>query len=355
MVQVTSQTALEAASQFSVIAALRQTFKPYVREMKAANPNLQLLVYVNGLWQDPKSPLTQSYPESWFSHDASGHRITWLGWSTVLMNPASPGWQAQLGKLCQIELAASGYDGCYLDNLGPDPVISVRDKTAAPVNPMTGQPWTATDWIATVARLVRGVRASAPNIVMVGNGLGAGWNYFSAPISTAPLDAILNGLVTEEFMRGAGTPVTYFSPTAAWKRDVDMVVADQATGDSVFVIVKIRVAVMPAQQAQWRKYALGSFLLATNGTSYFQFIPDLQPASALTTNRWDSVNPGAPTGPYFPNGAMFERLFTNGMALVNPTDTSATAQLSGTYTTLEGRTVQQWVSLAPHTGDVLVR
>jgi hypothetical protein len=353
-VTVTPQIALQAASQFSVIAAQPGIFKPYVGEMKAANPNLRLLVYVNGLWQDPMSRLTQSYPESWFSHDASGHRITWLGWSTVLMDPTSPGWQAQVGQLCHSALATSGYDGCYIDNLGPGPVIDTRDKSGAPVNPNTAQLWTASGWMAAVSGLVRGVRASSPNIVMIGNGLGAGGTYFSAPISTAPLDDTLDGLVSELFVRGAGTPVTSFKPTDAWKRDVDMVVADQATGDSVFVVVKLPVPATWAQQGQWHKYALASFLLATNGNSYFQFIPDSQPASALTTNQWDHVNPGSPMGPYTQNGAMFERVFTNGIALVNPTDAAATVQLSGRYTTLEGRTVQRWVRLAPHTGDVLV-
>src|SRR6516165_8797010 len=62
--------ALAAARSFNVIVALPSVYQPYVSQMKAANPKLQLFVYAKG-------PFTydSTLPEAAYSHDAAGGRI----------------------------------------------------------------------------------------------------------------------------------------------------------------------------------------------------------------------------------------------------------------------------------------
>src|SRR5262245_32408450 len=81
---VTLTQALAAARSFNVIVALPNVYQPYVSQMKAANPSLQLFVYAKG-------PFTYdtTLPEAAYSHDAAGGRIQGVQYSTWLLNPLS--------------------------------------------------------------------------------------------------------------------------------------------------------------------------------------------------------------------------------------------------------------------------
>jgi hypothetical protein len=73
MPNMTLERAVRTARAFDVVAGTRQTFSPYVAEMKAANPNLQLFVYLNGVYAQFSEG--SRYPESWYAHDANGNRV----------------------------------------------------------------------------------------------------------------------------------------------------------------------------------------------------------------------------------------------------------------------------------------
>ena len=87
--------------------------------MKAANPNLTLLVYLNGSYAQQNQG--SAFPDAWYSHTAGGAKITSKGYGNYLMNPASPGWINQVVQTCIAFKADSGYDGCLLDMLGTGP------------------------------------------------------------------------------------------------------------------------------------------------------------------------------------------------------------------------------------------
>jgi hypothetical protein len=82
---------------------------------------------------------------------------------------------------------------------------------------------------------------------------------------------------------------------------------------------------------------------------WFSFRLDHKPTFA--SPYWRAAI-GTPTGTYTKTGGVYQRAFTAGKVLVNPTNFPVTVQLGGTYRTLDGVTVTA-LTMKPHTGEVL--
>src|SRR2546429_8259603 len=169
--QVTLGQAVATATDFNAIVALANVYKPYVGDMKAANPSLQLYVYAKGAFT-----YDGNLPEVAYSHDAYGKRIKSIEFGTYLLNPLAPDALAHQIFRAGDRLRSSGYDGVFLDTLGPA-AINPGFVTSLPIDPRTGQVWTAPDWVKATAALAGGVQA-ALGVPVIGNGLRDGRNYF---------------------------------------------------------------------------------------------------------------------------------------------------------------------------------
>src|SRR5205823_555488 len=107
---VISDQAVAAAREFDVIAALPKVYRPYVRQMKAANPKLLLFVYAKGV-----VTYDGTLPEAAYSHDLQGNRVQGRQYpGTWLLDPTSPIAAASQIDNAQRLLAQSGYDGVFL-------------------------------------------------------------------------------------------------------------------------------------------------------------------------------------------------------------------------------------------------
>ena len=106
--------AVDLARKFDLMIAYATQLRGQVPAMRAANPNVRVFVYTNGIATQPST----SYPDDYYSHDAGGNRITIRQFGTYLMNPSSQGWRKVLEDQCTSLLQRSGYDGCYIDTLG---------------------------------------------------------------------------------------------------------------------------------------------------------------------------------------------------------------------------------------------
>jgi hypothetical protein len=115
------------------------------------------------------------------------------------------------------------------------------------------------------------------------------------------------------------------------------------------------VSATPAQIDGVHRFALASFMLATNGNQYFDFDANDTDGAAVPDHPYDHVNPGTPTGPYALTGGVYVRRFTNGLAIVNPSKTNSyTFALGSTYKNLQGQYMSS-ATLPPDTGDVFSR
>jgi hypothetical protein len=344
--------ALTDAKNNDLLTAHVQAYAGDVAQMKAANPDLVILAYTNAMfaqfWQ------SKSFPEDWYAHDSSGKRVTNKVTGNFLMVPTSNGWIQNRIDECKLRIAQSGYDGCSLDMLG-QASLSLGYVSGAAINPATKAPWTKAEWLrgtATLAARVHDAVSPAGKLVM-GNGLSTGALYFDRSAPTKQLVTGMDGGIAEAWMRGSKLSVNGFHDEATWKKDVDLVVDAEKAGKPILTLTKLWVKATQAQKDQWRKYSLASFLLATNGTSYF-FFSDRFGASRTATHPWYRLDLGSPAAAYVKQGSVYTRAFTKGRVFVNPTKATVTVALDGAYTTPTGARVTS-LKLGPNSGELLRR
>jgi hypothetical protein len=346
---MTQTEAVTIAGDFDVIAAQASVFPKYVSAMHTANPAVRIVAYINGTFD--LSAGGTSYPASWYAKSATGHRIQ-SAFGNYLMNPGNSSWQRSVAQQCTAAVVRSHYDGCFVDTLGTAP-LDAGYVTALPINPATHAVWTGDAWLRATTAIAGAVQSANPDAVIIANGLANGTKYFSTSGATSQLLDPSGAAMAELWLRAPGASVTSYPSETKWLADVEMLAAAESHGQSVMTTTKLWVSATAAQQAQWHKFALSSFLLAAGGDSYFSFLEDRSNAALVQDYTWDHVDIGTPEGPFQQNGTLYDRFFSNGVVVANPTDAAETVTLPGSYTNLDGVDVSSEI-LAPDSGDVFV-
>jgi hypothetical protein len=326
---ITLTSALATARSTSFITAnpgRAMAYGPYLAAMRAANPGLHLILYINGAMAQRTQG--SSFPDSWYAHNAAGQKITNPVWGNYEMDiTAGSPWIANRVSTAQALLAADHFDGVFLDVLGLGGFIG------NPVHPGTSTPWTSTEWLAADHGVAMAVKAGlAPGAWVMANGLGNGSRFYGSPPSSGILAGI-TGADAEGFLGGD------------WLSNIHML---GTAGAVIQTNNKFNAS------DRWHRFTLASFALGTNGVdSYFYLaasnsdpdVPDsYQPAAAALGTFTGSVTA-------LPGGA-YSRSFTNGMAVANPTNAAVSVTFPGPMTNLDGSMVTSEV-LAPQSGDLL--
>ena len=343
----TEAQAVAVAQRFNVLTATKDAFRRYVAAMRAANPKLKLYAYTNASFVH--GPQKDTFPLSWYVLDTAGNKVQ-NNWGLWLMNPTNGEWVANRVQNCIDAVQYSGYDGCFLDNLGTGSIY-VPDLTGTPVNPRTGAQWTSVDWLRATSAAAIQIRTQT-GLPLVSNGLSNGGAYFD-PISptSALLEATDRGMA-ETFVRAARSPVNSYRSEALWKQDVDMLVDANKKGQQVLAYTKVWVATATqAQKDAWHRYAFATFLLGDSGLGKFTF--SYGPGTNnLVDHPWWKVSLGIPVEPYTKLGHIYQRAFANGLVLVNPTDRATTVYLGTALVDLNGVSLTT-VTLRPHDAQIL--
>ena len=346
-----ADTALATAERFDLVMGNPGSLGSYASEMKAANPDLTLVVYLNGVYTSPGD--LDLYDASWLARDSAGNPVRSRAWGNYMMDMSNFRWWGDRARACARILGQGIFDHCYFDNLGAGP-LSKNYNTSFPIDPRTGNPWTVPDLFRADLAMLRRISTKVPG-PLLGNGLSNGARYFhkDAAQRSSLLFEELDGAHSEIFLRDRGTPLNGFKTEAKWKQDVDMLVDAGARGKVVLTTTKLwGTRPTQAQIDQWHKYALASFLLGTDGRSYFHFSETNSLEVIVRDHLWDRVNVGAPVSPYSKRDGAYRRDFTKGIALVNPTLVPVTVPLAGRYRDLGG-TIRTAVTLSPNSGEVL--
>jgi hypothetical protein len=343
---LTEMQALADAKNFALVIAHPGPYTDYVVKMKTTNPWLVLAVYVNGTFT-----FRTDLPESAYSHDADGDRISPIPFpGTFLLDPSSP-YVIDFKKTEATNLLRrSGYDGLLIDCTGLGP-LNLSYVNALAINPATGEVWTPQDWLAAVGKLVNEIKTVVLPRPIYLNSLKDGPSYFSPtrPRSSTLTPGII-GSMAETWLREAKAPVASYPSESAWKQNVDMLVDAGSRGFGVLQETRVQVTGTTTQKDAWYKYTLASWLLGNDGRSFFHF--SYRHADATVPRKWHRLDLGAATGAYAKVGGVYERSFSGGLVLVNPTSSAAVVSLGATYTTLSGTPVTS-VILAPKTAEIL--
>jgi hypothetical protein len=238
-------------------------------------------------------------------------------------------------------------DGCMVDMLGTAPIYDWY-VTGAPIDPSTGRPWSPAGWLSATAQLAAAIRAGSGGASVIGNGLGDGRRFFD---ERAPSEVLLDGIdgaIADGWLRTAERPADRYPSVTGWRRDVEMLAS---TGKSVFVETKVWAHATPDQIAAWHRFALASFLLGSDGHAYFAFSDDPR-GPAVPDALAASVRIGDPVGSFRSSDGVFERSFSNGIVVVNPTPEAASTDLGDDYRADNG-TVLRTVTVNPHSALIL--
>ena len=299
---LTLAQAVQAATSSDVVSATAGQLARYAAAMKAANPKLILLVYVNGGYS--KAGTAGSYPASEYAKSLAGAYITSTTWHNILMNPLSSGWQQHVIDQCKASMAAD-VSGCWLDQTSCAPLTSGFD-TAHPANPATGVTYSKSQWAAAVRRELSAVQAGIGTAPVYSNTYCSGQSFYGFPMSSVN-GATSHGFEAEHWFTAQPANA---EKLRVWRQGINMLIQGQAAGKVVTVSGSYPTT------GNWPGYITASYLLGDNGAALTSYDAPV-PADFL----------GAPTETHttvagYVHGSVYARTYQNGIVIVNPTATT---------------------------------
>jgi hypothetical protein len=344
----TRKQAIATARAFDTIVAVRGAYRGLIDDMRSVNPDLVVLVYLNGAFaQDNQG---SAFPSEWYAKDSQGRKIRSRGYGNYLMTPSRSGWIDHVRDLCARFRSQGHFNGCFIDMLGTA-LLEPGYLSAKPINPATGDVWTPNQWLRATSDLARAAKRRISPRLVAANGLRNGNQYYSSGASSEQLVWPIDGGGAESWIRVAHQGVRNWPTVLEWKRNVNMLKDASAQGKSVLVLTKLWVSATKAQRLRWHRFALGSFLLGDGGRSYFYFSGS-RTASPTRGHRWWRVRLGDALGAYQKVNGIYQRTFRRGKVLVNPTGNTVRVALGGLYVSLTG--VRQRITrVGPHSAQIL--
>jgi hypothetical protein len=207
-----------------------------------------------------------------------------------------------------------------------------------------------------VEGLLRAIRDRTPGkLLIIGGYLWKDGTAYNADAQNArDLSAIADGVHIDEFMRSPISKTTEFRSEAAWKRDVDYLSSISQDGRVVLITTRLNAGDATTETVkQWLNYSVASYLLGKNGPfTYFQFDAG---DPAVSADPILSAPIGAPSDAYTKlDSGIYQRKFTKGMVLVNPTGDEKKWKVDQPYKTLGGNQVDGEVTMGPRSGLILL-
>jgi hypothetical protein len=344
----------KTTAQRHAIVILHAWQHSIARDLKAANPNVKVLVYKNlsfvacYRWDgDPYvqqgvrcSYVEREHPE-WFLKDSSGNRLTSNGYSWLsLLDVGNRAYQDTWAANVVAEAKADGWDGVFLDDVNP--TLKYHMEPARVVAYPTDARWAAATRAA-IANVSSQIRAAG--LLAVANiccareysGVWGDWIQF------------LSGAMDEMWTKwGAEVGQGYITDWGpdGWRAQLAEVVEAERQG-KYFLGTSHSTAI----DTKAAVYGLATLLLATQGRSTYSLAPD------YTNETWfpeydAAAALGSPVGPYYTLGPVYRRDFTQGSVLVNPTTAAQTVALGGTYYSADGTPVTS-ITMEPTSGTLL--
>jgi hypothetical protein len=345
----TSLTTAQEANRYKVMV-LQSTNASKVPLLHAANPKLKILVYQDGLLGRPTDPhgwtactdypsISANHPD-WFLKDQYGNRILDRSYPDYLMDVGNPAYQ----KACVAHAIAMakqyGFDGVYLDD------VTAWVGWTLPSGVTVPEYATTSAWQAAMYSYITYAATQ-----MHANGLMVLGNIGGSTITTglwqkwvAPLDGSEEQSWTDA---GAGLAQQVWT----WPQELANAAWSEANN-------KLTILHSFNTTEAGNVYGLASMMLVGNGNVTYSTAN----ANYNTYEMWypeytEAQQLGAPMGPYsrLSNG-VYERVFANGVVVVNPTTNSVgSLSLGGGLYSSPTLTSAKSVSLGATSGQILMR
>jgi hypothetical protein len=333
------------------VVILQQYQASRVPQLKAANPNLKVLMYKNlsGMTERTASGFVSggvatqdaaAHPE-WFLLNTSGQRFTSQYFSWVwIADVGSASYQQRWADNVLGEVAAGGWDGVFMDDTNP--TMSWHYDVSRIAKYPTDTAWQA----ATRSALVSiGSRFRAAGKLVIPNFS----NQKSFPAVIKDWMSLVDGGMNEQFLKWGTTttgPESY-DPPDYWELQLKQMKEAEAAG-------KYYLGITPSTGTDRAaaRYGFATMLLAGGGKVQFALHND------YTNERWFDeydYTIGTPAGAETKlAGGIHRRVFSNGLVYVNPTASAVQVTFGGAYTG-SGLTNATSATVQPRSGLVLAK
>jgi hypothetical protein len=321
-------------------------------QLKAANPNLVVLMYQNasamtkgagpnGIYSSGVGyeQADTAHPD-WFLKDTSGKRIVESGYDWVYMaDLGNAAYQDAWATTVINRLKSGPWDGVFMDDVNLTAMYHTDpSKIALYPNDASYQAATRSMLAAVGPRLRAAGKLAIPNI-----GSWSGW-----PTVAKDWLQFVDGGMDEMFVKWSQTPGVGYRPTIDWKTQIAAIQAAESMGKRYLAVTQAGSGDTQAQRYGWASVLMAAkdttaYLAGTNYNSDPEWLPDYdapigQPSGAMTA---------------LGNGA-YTRRFTNGLVVVNPSSSSVKVAFGGAYSG-SGLTNATSATLAPDTALVLTK
>lgn len=317
--------------------------------LRATNPGLIVLHYrlgqalgyrvpdpgcsLNGSWiQIINGTWVQEWPAAGvpasFLYTYQGQSVAHCTFGHYLLETGDPGFRAWWMGEVLAQLANNDDDGVFADSLSVPNFLGASgyNPPLPPFDPAFEAAWVARiqSWIAHVAGQFAGQYYLIPNV---------GY-WVTSRDTTDPSSA--DGVMIEGF----GTDVLETFGQADWQLQMDRILSLVNLGRA-FIGQSYAVDTVDR-----RLFTLGSWLLVKGGRSYVNLdqglAPEWWPEYEIPVGAPLAPPPAAVAGLYVPSNLVYEREFTNGRVIVNPSPASRTVNVTGL-----------WYRAAPSGGGVV--
>ena len=332
---------------------------PLLPALKAQNPNLKALVYKNLSFtvsygcqngQDLPYQTTgvgycdadQHHPD-WFVTDSAGNRLNSAQYPQAwIMDVGNPAYQQKWLTNVLADVHAGGWDGVFMDDTNADMSWHLNGRT------MARYPTAAAWRVATRSMLATvGPGLTSAGVLAVPN-LYTPWAAdYDAHATWQDWLQFTSGAAQEYYTKWGMGSSGWLSGSDWTYRQQFQAITDQA--GKIF----LGITYAPSSDTRTMIWARANFLLFANpanaGALVYEFSdPENQdPYSPLWTE-----DIGTPSGARFSVGSAWRRNYSGGTVVVNPTTSTVTVDLGGTYY-LDDGTATTSVTLGPTTGAIL--
>jgi hypothetical protein len=297
-------------------------------ELKAANPNLKVLVYQNlsamaqGTGPGGLSSSGVNYAEAgtahpeWFLLNTSGSRISEGGYSWLWMaDTANQSYQQQWTSNVLKLLSDGPWDGVMMDDTNTTARYHTEPSSIAKYPTDAAYQGAIGSMLA-----YAGPRIQAAGKLAVPN-MGS-WSEY--PEVVEGWLKYVSGGVDEMFAKWSSTPGQGYRDTSGWQTQIEEIQSTERMGKIFLAITQAE-----ASDQQAILYGWGSVLLGADGHTAYSA------AANYNSEEWCSeceAQIGEPTSVATRVvGGVWERSFTGGLVVVNPTTATVRVDLGGAY------------------------
>ena len=326
------------ASHFDVIDTSLDKVNQ-IKRIKNFNPRLKAVFYKDALTHDERASRDW---EDWYVHDAqTGSRLVNKDWGWYLMDIGKQSYRISLANSIRSSLAKNPvFDGVFLDDVWGSVASDLFYRAHSKETGIIPQ-FIIDTWHSNMKILLAQIKISISNKLLI---INTGY-------SNADYLVLSNGLMYEAFCHANWQSYGEYYP--GWQKKLDNMIAVSNSGRIYLAQSGIQKDATDSQTAKTAKYCYSMFLLGANINSHFYFSENYRGVTYFP--EWD-IDLGEPLENYHgrPGTPLYERKYSKGLVVINPSAESVQINLGEKYKNLDGNIIDA-TTFGSHEGEILLK